>query len=281
MKIISVLNPFWCFFYFCGFNSVYFKKHVNIQQFNIQIVLNYLPVILGIILNLILSIFLFSLVANDYGIVSYFLQYSTVLLMTCTLLLPLLQLLIHRRKLISIICQIELIELNLKNIYFSTLKRDYFLRVFWLYFAQVAKIACIYSLVKAFDGEFYALLMYSITQIMAQNVTAHTIFYVDICTVLLKNLSEVLKERLKFKIQIITEEELIKTNYNLIEIETLKTVKHLYLDIWQLSEEINSFYGWSVVLSILKDIYDIIVDAFWIFMSFRDGKDWWILTRNT
>ena len=275
MKIISVLNPFWCFFYLFGFNSVYFKKPENIQ-----VVLNYLPVILGIVLNLFLSFFAYSYVLNYYGIVDYYLQYVTVFVMTCTLLLPQLQLLIFRRKLISIIDQIELIELNLKNIYFLTLKRDYFFRVFLLYSAQIAKICVTFSIGDESDSEFHALIFYSISQMMSQSVNALIMFYVDICTVLLKNLSEVLKERFKFKIQIVTEKKVNKNNYILIEIETIKIVKHLYLDIWQLSEKINSFYGWSVVLSILKNIYEIITDSFWLFLNFQPEDNWWLLIRN-
>ena len=148
-KIISVLKPFWGLFYLCGFNSMYFEKPINIQQ----LMLNYLPVILGILGSLFVSVSTHLDLLHNITfrkMVGYYMEHAFTFLTTCTLLLSQLQLLIYRKKIISIIGRIESIELNLTYIYFKqnifvgTLRRNYFFRVFLLYFTQAAAVVVIF-----------------------------------------------------------------------------------------------------------------------------------------
>lgn len=145
------------------------------------------------------------------------------------------------------------------------------------YFRKFVIIICgfmPYFMIFLYESLTYGLVPIGIQikalQIMTSATYLHIIFYVDILNFYLSELNIVIRrdtivEQEKNGITIISRKTL---NNTLIQ-EKLRCYKTVHFHLWEVTQRINAFFGWSMVAILLHGFVDFVYTSYWLIQQLQ------------
>lgn len=165
------------------------------------------------------------------------------------------------------------------QLYYATSLRYHIIyqKFFKQYFRKVLFIICgflPYFLIFVWETVMYALapigLQIKTLQIMTSATYLHIIFYIDLLSFYLAELNVVIErdtynDESKNNIMIISKKSLS----NIFIREKLKCYKHVHFQLWEVSQRINAFFGWSMVAILLHGFVDFVYTSYWLIQQLQ------------
>lgn len=143
---------------------------------------------------------------------------------------------------------------------------------------KVAFIVCGFMpclMIFLWDSYFYALepiaIQIKVLQIMTSATFLHIIFYIDILGFYLAELNTVIErdsnqDQTKLNnIMIISEKSLNSISMR----ERLRCYKTVHFHLWEVSQRINAFFGWSMVAILLHGFVDFVYSSYWLIQQLQ------------
>ena len=131
-----------------------------------------------------------------------------------------------------------------------------------------------YFIIFLYESLIYPLLPIGIQikalQIMTSATYLHIIFYVDVLSFYLSELSIVI-ERDMYEVQEKNSIWIIspKSHSNIYIQENLKCYKTVHFQLWEVAQHINSFFGWSMVAILLHGFVDFVYTSYWLIQQLQ------------
>lgn len=89
----------------------------------------------------------------------------------------------------------------------------------------------------------------------------HSIFYVDLLTLLISSISLTVKVHRK----IIAKRKSPKKIDEITDI--LRNVKHQHMKLWECGQIINEYFGWTLLIVVIDSAFTVTNDGYWLFLS--------------
>lgn len=229
-------------------------------------VLGSLPSIVFIILSCVQIIIQTTLnFVDDYGIIHLIILKLYFLITAASNVIANIQCLLYKLEYYDIIRRIQHIEHLLmtkfsKEIDIKKIMVKYKIKFFTVFLLLIS-LELMSCILTPWDPAAFTLaIVRGILEIIYTMTCLHPILYVDIVRMYIKELSSALiqsKSYFQFSTVIID-----RTN-------KLNDIRLVYFKLWKLVQKINIYFGWSIVIMLIKFFIDITFDLYWIFIEFQ------------
>lgn len=151
------------------------------------------------------------------------------------------------------------------RITYENFKRNYNMKVFSMF--GIYSVYLIGYLARYFLNQRAPLpvTMLKYLQLMTAMTYLHTIFYIDILSFHFSELNSIIQN------YILQNHNVTFVRPNEIEkiLNELKSFKIIHFEIWELTQMINRYFGWSTITLCLHAFSDLVYSAYWMFKEIQ------------
>lgn len=260
--------PLWLFFY-AGLAPFKYKpaSEENMKCNNLQSFYKVLPILIALTINFAYFTLILTHNSSSDSVESIitFLGLSTMIL---TNIVSNVQSCLYKLVYWSIIRRIEKIAISFhhqltKNFNYSKLIRRFLFKIFFLVGLPIVTLVVSHIVNSSeFEMKNSLKIMQLLVEICFTFEILHPIFYIDVVQMFTQNLNS--------QLQLLSTTSSIRPiSLTKIKFQMLKTIKRIHFDMWKLFQDLNIYFGWSVLFMFTRLFIQLTYHFYQLFVSIQ------------
>lgn len=270
MNFMSLVQSYMNIFYYVGQILYPIEFYFNKNPKTIPIFKRFiliLPTICITIFKFIICIQSFYLFLEDGTSDSV----MTIVFLICELVktfVVLYQNLTYRNLVMEILKNFRTLEIMFKNdlncpISFDAFRKSYAKKMF-IAFSAYIQLILFFAMQYYFSGrtDFHiSMILIKIMQLISITIYLHIIFFVELLTYYLMHLNSMMSENCVIP----SDRIFIVSKFDAIEVYSLHLAKYkiFHFRMWKINEQINEYFGWSIIAIALQSFIDLCYVVYW------------------
>lgn len=180
-----------------------------------------------------------------------------------------LQCLTQKRLIFDVISMIRKLEtyfiIHLKHrLPYDSFRKQYFLKVLivLLGFAPYVSVYIVRCIVYNYLTPIGIQLR--ILQLLVIQIILYVVFYIDLLSFHLSELNAVIERDMAE-----VKTAIKRSGSSILTRNKVKCYKNVHFRLWKMSQNINTFFGWILIMVLLHCFVDLVYSAFWLFQEFK------------